>query len=416
MAHSPRLLMVLPQMPQDPASGAARSMRTVCEMLAGAGWDVRVLATTATERATIRTPTGVASYLEGMGIQVKVNGEVGARVEFWFTDRKVQYHLLDAQDHYGWQEFHAQFNDLFDAALQEFLPDILLSYGGRFQDQWRCQRARELGVKTVFALRNGAYQTPGFFDHFDGVLTPSSFLTNLYRSSIGLESSPLPVPLNLEDVVAEERSAYFGFVTMINPSPEKGLMVMARIAEEMGRRRPDIPVLIVEARGTVDHLVQAGLLGGFDLRRHKSIVGIPSVAQPKDFYALTRMLVAPSLWQEPAGRVAAEALLNGIPPIVSDRGGLGEVCNGAGFVLHIPEEFTPKTRDPLPAEAVEPWLELIVRLWDDQGFYEAEAARALAAADMYRPENLTARYLDYFMRVWSVSYRLAADSELQAVG
>jgi glycosyltransferase involved in cell wall biosynthesis len=292
--------------------------------------------------------------------------------------------------------------------LREFCPDIILAYGGTFEDRWRYGRARAHGVKTVFALRNGAYHTHGFFDHFDGVLTPSSFLTGLYRGTMAVESTPLPVPLDLEDVVAEERDPHF--VTMVNPSPEKGLMVMARIAEELGRRRPDIPVLIVEARGTVDHLVQAGLLGGFDLRRHKSIQGLLAVAQPKAFYARTRVLVAPSLWQEPAGRVAAEALLNGIPPIVSDRGGLAEVCNGAGFVLHIPEEFTPKTREPLPAEAVEPWVELIARLWDDQTFYEAEASRALAAAAMYRPENLTPRYVEYFAQV------LAANLELQAVG
>jgi glycosyltransferase involved in cell wall biosynthesis len=393
-------------MPQDPASGAARSMRTVCEMLAGAGWTVRVLATTATERAKT---TGTMAYFEGLGIDVVMNREVGWQAEFRFTHRGVQYVLLDGKPSF----FPGQFDYMFDRAVLEFSPDILLAYGGKPEDRRRYERAREVGVKTVFALRNGAYQTPGFFDHFDGVLTPSRFLTDLYRTTMGIESTPLPVPLNLEDVVAEERDPHF--VTMVNPSPEKGLMVMARIAEELGRRRPDIPVLIVEARGTVDDLVQAGLLGGFDLRRHKNIVGLPAVAQPKHFYAKTRVLVAPSLWQEPAGRVAAEALLNGIPPIVSDRGGLGEVCNGAGFVLHIPEEFTPKTREPLPAEAVEPWVELIARLWDDQTFYEAEAVRALAASDMYRPENLTPRYLDYFMRVWSVSYRLAADSELQAV-
>ena len=400
MAHSPRLLLCLPQMPQDPASGAARSMRTVCEMLAGAGWTVRVLATTATERAKT---TGTMAYFEGLGIDVVMNREVGWQAEFRFTHRGVQYVLLDGKPSF----FPGQFDYMFDRAVLEFSPDILLAYGGKPEDRRRYERAREVGVKTVFALRNGAYQTPGFFDHFDGVLTPSRFLTDLYRTTMGIESTPLPVPLNLEDVVAEERDPHF--VTMVNPSPEKGLMVMARIAEELGRRRPDIPVLIVEARGSVDHLVQAGLLGGFDLRRHKSIVGLPAVAQPKTFYGETRVLVAPSLWEEPAGRVAAEALLNGIPPIVSDRGGLGEVCNGAGFVLHIPEEFTPKTREPLPAEAVEPWVELIARLWDDQTFYEAEAVRALAASDMYRPENLTPRYLEYFAQV------LAADSELQAV-
>jgi len=382
-------------MPQDPASGAARSMRTICEMLAGAGWRVKVLATKVVEGAKV---TNVVADLEGQGIEVVVNWVRGEPVGMRFTQRGVQYVLVN---------LGKQFDSLFRAMLRKFSPDILLAYGGKTEDLRRYDWAREHGVKTVFGLRNAAYQKYGFFDEFYSVLTPSRFLTDLYRSAIGIECTPLPVPMDLEDVVAEEREPHF--VTMVNPSPEKGLMVMARIAEELGRRRPDIPVLIVEARGTVDHLVQAGLLGGFDLRRHKSIQGLPAVAQPKAFYARTRVLVAPSLWQEPAGRVAAEAMLNGIPPIVSDRGGLGEVCNGAGFALHIPEEFTPKTREPLPAEAVEPWVELIARLWDDQGFYEAEAARALAAADMYRPENLTPRYLEYFAQV------LAADSELQAV-
>jgi glycosyltransferase involved in cell wall biosynthesis len=389
-------------MPQDPASGAARSMRTICEMLAGSGWTVRVLATTATERAAIRTSMGVVSYLNRLGIEVSMDSETRRHQEMRFTHRRVKYVLFNGESALG------QFDNLFDETLLDFSPDILLAYGGKPEDRRRYERARDWGVKTVFGLRNGAYQTPGFFDGFDGVLTPSSFLTNLYRGTMGFESTPLPVPMDIEDVVAEERDPHF--VTMVNPSPEKGLMVMARLAEELGRRRSDIPVLIVEARGSVNLLVQAGLLGGFDLRRHKNIVGLPAVAQPKYFYAKTRVLVAPSLWQEPAGRVAAEALLNGIPPIVSDRGGLAEVCNGAGFVLHIPEEFTPKTREPLPAEAVEPWVELIARLWDDQTFYEAEAARALAAADMYRPENLTPRYLEYFAQV------LAANLELQAVG
>ena len=46
---SPRVLLLLSQMPQDPASGAARSMRTICEFLAAAGMEVAALATTATE-------------------------------------------------------------------------------------------------------------------------------------------------------------------------------------------------------------------------------------------------------------------------------------------------------------------------------------------------------------------------------
>jgi glycosyltransferase involved in cell wall biosynthesis len=91
---------------------------------------------------------------------------------------------------------------------------------------------------------------------------------------------------------------------------------------------------------------------------------VPSAA----IYAGTRALLAPSLWQEPAGRVAAEALLNGIPPQVSDRGGLRETCNGAGFYLPIPPEITP-------------------------------AQRALEASLIYRPENLASRYVEYFKSI-----------------
>ena len=53
-------------------------------------------------------------------------------------------------------------------------------------------------------------------------------------------------------MVAEERDPKF--VTLINPQPEKGVTVFARIALELSRRRPDIPFLIVEGRGNPTRL------------------------------------------------------------------------------------------------------------------------------------------------------------------
>jgi len=154
----------------------------------------------------------------------------------------------------------------------------------------------------------------------------------------------------VEDVVAENPDPIF--VTMINPSIEKGLMFFARLAEEIGKRQPKIAVLAIESRATGGMLVEAGRLGGFDLRRHENLMIAGSVPKPRDIFENTRILLVPSVWEEPSGRVAAEALVNGIPPVVSDRGGLAESCNGAGFVLPLPADLTVETRKPVAPGAV----------------------------------------------------------------
>ena len=51
----------------------------------------------------------------------------------------------------------------------------------------------------------------------------------------------------------------------------------------------------------------------------------PATPAPADYFALTRLLLVPSVWAEPFGRVAAEAMINAIPPLVSDRGSLPHV-------------------------------------------------------------------------------------------
>jgi glycosyltransferase involved in cell wall biosynthesis len=398
-----RLLLVLPQLPQDPASGAARSTRTMCEMLAAAGAEVRALATTASERFG-RTDT--KSYLRDLGIDAHLlPGRTAGRQrpELEFIDRGIHYHLLDVgrRDMHAWQKIvGSQFDILFDRELQSFSPDILLAFGGLPGDVRRFERARRQQVRIVFALRNEGYLNPGgreLLSQMEGVLTPSQYLTDVYRTALGVESTPLPLPMELEDVVAPDHDPIF--FTMINPAPEKGLMVMARLAEELSLRRPNIPLLIVESRGSAGKLVSAGLSAGFDLRRHENVMMSPAMAQPKEIYLATRALLAPSLWQEPAGRVAAEALLNGIPPLVSDRGGLPETCNGAGFYLPIPPEITPKYPLPVAKAVVEPWVELMIRLESDEEFYRAESQRALEAGAIYRPENLAPRYVEYFNRI-----------------
>jgi glycosyltransferase involved in cell wall biosynthesis len=387
--------------PQDPASGAARSLSTICEILASSGFLVRGIGTTASEAGTGADPS---SLLHSHGIHPQIDSARTAnrvRPELRYTHRGVAYHLLHvgARTPWTWEPIHGrQFDRIFDETLRDFRPDILFTFGGTPGDRRRRERARRQGARVIFGLRNEGYLTPGFFDEtIDAILTPSQFLSDLYRRALGLESTPIPTPIELADVVAEEREPIL--FTMINPSREKGLMVMARLAEELSVRRPDIPMLFIESRGSGGLLVAAGLAGGFDLRRHENLMLSPSVPQPKDIYAPTRALLVPSVWQEAFGRVAAEALLNGIPPIVSDRGGLPDACNGAGFVIPLPPEVTPEMERPVDPEVVAPWIDLIERMEGDAAFYAEEVERARQASAAYRPETLAPRYVEFFRNV-----------------
>src|ERR1700719_915801 len=120
MQRPPSVLLVLPQLPQDPASGAARSLKTACEMLSGAGFAVRSLATTAGGGAQWQDP---AAYLRVQDLAVNVTRKHGQRPELAIEQRGISYRLLDTgrASVAGWQRlYNRQFDLMFDEELGRF--------------------------------------------------------------------------------------------------------------------------------------------------------------------------------------------------------------------------------------------------------------------------------------------------------
>ncbi len=395
-----RLLLVLPQLPHDPGSGAARSVRGAAELIAAApGWSVRALATTGIDADANASRDWALHFLRRGGIEPAIEppAHPGEQAVWRFRDHGIDYHLLDIGGDAPtfWRpECQQQFDRLYDDTLAEWRPDLILTFGGAPQDSARHRRARQAGVRQVFAPRNHGYFVRELFAPFQAVMTPSDFLADVYRARIGVKCTGLPTPIDPGDVLAPEREPVF--FTTVNPTPPKGLMFLARLAEELGVRRPDLPLLVIESRGTAGELVQAGLAGGFDLQRHPNLMFAPSVARPRDFLSTARAILVPSVFEEPSARVVAEALFNGVPPLVSDRGGILESCLGAGFVLPLPPDLTVDTRVPVGPEAVAAWLGVIERLADDEAFYQNASARAAEAGRAYRPEVLGPRYVAFF--------------------
>ena len=135
----------------------------------------------------------------------------------------------------------------------------------------------------------------------------------------GTSGSPHPDPLPKGEGTISPQ-----YVTFVNPEPRKGVHVFARIAEVLSRRRPDIPLLIVEGAGKASFLPQLGIdLGGI-----RNLRIMPNTPDSRQFYAVTKLLLMPSL-MENAGFVAMEAMTNGIPVLASNRGGLPETIGNS---------------------------------------------------------------------------------------
>ena len=120
---------------------------------------------------------------------------------------------------------------------------------------------------------------------------------------------------------------------------------------------------------------------------------------PRKFYRVSKAILMPSIWNESFGLVAAEAMANGIPVLASNRGVLPETVGDGGILFDIPPRCTPESRDVPTAAEVEPWVETILRLWNDKAFYREQSEKALEHARQWHPDRLRPLYVEFFRNV-----------------
>jgi hypothetical protein len=407
-----RFLLINNHCISDPTAGVTQSLRTIMEWLADAGHVCRILTTARFESAVTFT---IEDHLRAQGVDVPLSpvrsgapkrtgakrGRTAGRPIVEYTVRNVPVTLLltrhNDESHPDAAESR-QYLTMLDGLLEDFAPSHLIACNGHPMILEAMTRARERGIVTSFAVRGFGYYDARYFEHVNHVFTCSQFLTDHYRDRLGLMSTPLEPPLDWSTVVAPAEAR--AFVTFVNPSMHKGLLLFARLADMLGSRRPDIPILVVQSGHSGGSL---NAIPGIDFSKYPQIMAAPPVPVPADYFALTRLLVVPSVWEEPFGRVAAEAMINGIPPLVSNRGSLPHVVGGdfndggGGRVLPIPEWMTHKT-SKLPSEPeIEPWYQAVCALWDDPALYRAMAARARTiAGERYSEVVSRKKHIDYF--------------------
>jgi glycosyltransferase involved in cell wall biosynthesis len=417
-----RFLLVNNHCISDPTAGVTQSLRTIIEWLEDAGHRCHVLTTARFESAVTFT---IREHLRGQGVDVPPideparsrRGRAARRrdrpvVPYRVKSVPVTLLLTEHNDESRPDPVEgAQYLRLLEGLLNEFAPDQLIACNGHPMVLESMARARNRGVTTAFAVRGFGYYDPRYFRDVDHAFTCSQFLTDHYRARVGLASTPLEPPLDWASTVAPVESR--AFLTFVNPSPHKGLWLFARLADMLGSRRPDIPILVVQSGRSGGSL---NAIPGIDFSRYPQIMAAPPVPAPADYFALTRMLVVPSVWEEPFGRVAAEAMINGIPALVSDRGSLPHVIGGdaaeggGGRVLPIPAWMTATTTRLPTEQEIAPWYDAVCALWDEPRLYDALAARAQELARARYSEAASRKtHVDYFTSLKSGGRPLAAD-------
>jgi len=380
----------------DPSSGAALATRDLLELLTSRGVDCRVLTAGVLDYEQ-ETPLEEVLFVMGTPFEqaeVSLRRGSGPVTVFDLELEGVRTRLLPTiSSRIGrspGEEESAVFLELAEEAMDQLSPQVLLTYGGHPANRTLMALARRRGISVVFHLHNLAYADRDLFADVTAALVPSDFARRSYARNLGLECTVIPHPVCFDRVVAAGRQPKY--VTFINPQPAKGATVFARIAAELGRRRPEIPLLIVEGRAASDWVTRLPL----DLSSLGNMYRMANTPDPRNFYSVTRVLLVPSLVSETFGRVAAEALANGIPVLASDRGALPEVLGDAGLIFAIPDRCTPDNPAlPAPRE-VAPWVSAIERLWDDPAFEARHRNLALQEAARWNPDHLVERFGDFF--------------------
>jgi glycosyltransferase involved in cell wall biosynthesis len=280
----------------------------------------------------------------------------------WATDNGLGYDVRRA-----WKAW-----DAVPALVKDDRPDVAVvqchntvPIGAELQKQ---------GVPLVVYFRNVEFEElGGDLRQFQGAqfISNSQFTRSRYREAFGIDSHVIPPSI---DVAKYETETTGRYVTFINPVAKKGL----DRALEIAALCPEIEFLFVEG-WPLNPEQEAGLNAA--IAPFKNITFMRRTQDMRTVYGQTKILLAPSQWEETWGRVASEAHCSGIPVLAANVGGLGEAVGPGGVLM------------PVGSGAAD-WAAELKRMWSDVDHYAALSQTARAYAR--RPEIDPAAQIDQF--------------------
>jgi glycosyltransferase involved in cell wall biosynthesis len=283
---------------------------------------------------------------------------------------------LFAKDHImGYPVYRGRnFTDGIAEVCEDFQPTVAVVKAGYAMEMIRL--LLEQGIPTVVYFFDYLFTSAGWHpieDERARYVANSKFIGDWAEKLHGVKSTIIPTLIQPDRYRVKPQP---DFVTFINPVPEKGLS----IALELARRNPKTPFQFVAGWPVTDRERQ-------DLFRQlaglPNIKYLPNQSDMRRVYGTSKLVIMPSQWKEPFGRVPIEASFSGIPAIASRVGGLPEAVGDGGVLID-------------PYDDVEVWNASLVDLWTNDNSYLRAQKAAIAASKRaeIQPKNVLKNFLE----------------------
>lgn len=385
--RKPRLLWANFYCLLDTSSGASMSIRQILIQLTKAGYEIEIVG--ATNFDSDLGITWIRDHQEEIKDKTYVN----------ISENGLHHQLAVTKSTYRHEMRHDEITNwynLYISRLDEFKPDMVFFYGGQPVDYLIPYEARRRNIPSAAYLVNGNYQGVRWLADVDIVVT-DTYATAAYYKDYGFSPIPCGKFIDVTKIIPKKNDRKN--ILFINPSLPKGVGVAIQLAILLEKKRPDIKFEVVKSRGDWDILLkEISTHLGFPRESLSNVIVTPNTNDMREIYGRARILLAPSLWWESGARVLAEAMLCGIPAIVTDHGGNPEMIKDGGIKLVLPEECYEKPYNKLPKmELLSSVVDLICKLYDDEVAYNKYSNRAYkVGAREHDINNSTDRLLDAF--------------------
>ena len=212
------------------------------------------------------------------------------------------------------------------------------------------------------------------------VMAPSRFLIDRFLKDTEIQGGFFPNLFTVGEIVAESGS--HDYITLINHHPMKGRAIFDAVAQRM----PEEKFRIIENWPDVPPYHPPS----------PNVKFSKFITEVRKLYSQTKVLLVPSLCEEGCPRVIVEALLNGIPVIAHNIGGVPEAGLGVATLIDPPPirgttilpEISPESLN----KQADKFVSAIREITKDPNVWVAnsEQSRAAALNHCQQTENIFA--------------------------